>query len=278
MRFLKKQKSVNTPLIRIEALSKKLYLHDLFVKDESKNPFGTYKDRRSEMIVNKATDEYVDKLCLITSGNSGFSLAQLAKGTKIKIVCIVDLDLNQSIKNKLKEACYKVIEVDLSKKILKPEEVIALARENDEEVIWDVTNGYQNAYESIIKEIKHIQPNYLICPVGSGEAFVGFYKGVKKYKLRTKLIGVTASSRPSFADKLYTPWTPYTAKIKAILKSGNKIIKLSEKEIKLAYYHAKKYFNCEPSSAVVIGALSKLNFKERGTIVIINSGKGLFES
>lgn len=276
MHFLKKQKSVNTPLIRIEALSKKLCLHDLFVKDESKNPFGTYKDRRSEMILNKAIDECVDKLCLITSGNSGFSLAQFAKGIKIKIVCIVGLDLNQSIKNKLKEACYKVIEVDLSKKILKPENSIALARENDEELIWDVTNGYHDAYESIIKEIKHIQPNYLICPVGSGEAFVGLYKGLKKYNLKTKLIGVTTLSNLSFADKLFTPWTPYTAKIKTILKSGNKIIKLSEQEIKLAYHYATKYIACEPSSAVVIGALFKLNFKQRDAIVIINSGKGLF--
>ena len=47
----------------------------------------------------------------------------------------------------------KIIEIDLSEKILKPEEVISLARENDEEVIWDVTNGFHEAYEKLIEEL-----------------------------------------------------------------------------------------------------------------------------
>jgi len=270
-----KFKSGKTPLVKVDEFCRKFNLPNLLVKDESKNPFGTWKDRRSEMIVKKAKHEFVDKLCLITSGNAGFSLAKFANKSHIKIVSIIDINLPPLIKQALKEVCTKVVETNLSEKILTPEEVIALARENDKEVIWDATNGFHDAYEAIVKELKKGTPDYLICPVGSGEGFVGVFNGLEKATLKTKLIGVTPQSSPSFADKLYTPWTPYSAKIQSILEAGHEIIKLSEDEIRSAFAFAKDFMNCEPSSAVVVGALSKLNFKESDKIVIINSGKGL---
>lgn len=270
-----KFKSGKTPLVKISELCVKFNLANLLVKDESKNPFGSWKDRRSEMIVKKAKHEFVDKLCLITSGNAGFSLAKFANKSHTKIVSVVDVNLPLSIKQMLREVCSKVIETNLSEKILKPEEVIALARENDKEVILDVTNGSHEAYESIIKELKKENPDYLVCPVGSGEGFVGLFNGLEKAKLKTKLIGVTPESSPSFADKLHTPWTPYSAKIQSILETGHEIIKLSEDEIRSAFALAKDFMDCEPSSAVVVDVLSKLNFKENDKIIIINSGKGL---
>jgi len=270
-----KFKSGKTPLVKINELCVKFNLANLFVKDESKNPFGTWKDRRSAMIVKKAKHEFVDKLCLITSGNAGFSLAKFANKSHIKIVPIVDINLPLSIKQALKEICTEVVEVNLSEKILTSEEVITLARENNKEVIWDATNGFHEAYESIIKELKKEYPDYLVCPVGSGEGFVGLFNGLEKAKLKTKLIGVTPESSPSLADKLHTPWTPYSAKIQSIFETGHEIIKLSEDEVRSAFAYAKDLMNCEPSSAVVVGALSKLNFEETDKIIIINSGKGL---
>jgi len=269
-----KYKSGKTPLLEEKTLSKK-FNTTIFIKDESKNPFGTLKDRRSELIVTEAMDEKVDKLSLITSGNAGYSLERFSKGNKIKVVNVVDRKLKKSIKNKLGKDG-KVVEVDLSKKILKPEEVISLARENDEEVIWDVTNGFHKAYRKIIEEIKKVNPSIIFVPVGSGETFVGLYNGIKSSKLKTKLIGVGVKRKQgSFADKLYTPWTPYKAKIKSILKEDHKIIKLEEEEIKRAYKQYEDKFNIEPSSAVVFGALSKIKFNKDDKIVIINSGKGL---
>ena len=101
------------------------------------------------------------------------------------------------------------------------------------------------------------------------------FNGLEKVKLKTKLIGVVTEASPSFADKLHTPWTPYSVKIQSILEVGHEIIRLNEEEIHLAFAYAKEFMNCEPSSAVVIGALSQKDFKESDKIVIINSGKGL---
>jgi len=275
-----KYKSGNTPLIKIERLCKRLGLVNLFIKDESKNPFGTFKDRRSEYIIKSGINEHINKFVIITSGNAGYSLAKFAEGTNIKIINFVDRKIKKSIKNELKGVSYKVIEIDLSKKIWTPEEMMAIARENDTEVVWDAIDGiydYQKGYIKIIEEIKNKKPNFIIVPVGSGEAFCGLYEGIKKFKLKTELIGVGVKAKwHSFADKLYTPWTPYESKMRAIQKEGHKIIRLNETEVKQMWKEFKNVIDCEPSAAVVFSVFSKIKFKKEGKIILINSGKGLF--
>jgi cysteine synthase len=275
-----KYKPDNTPLIKIEKLCKKFGLPNLFIKDESKNPFGTFKDRRSEYIIQKGVEHRIDKFVIITSGNAGYSLGKFAEGTNIKIVNVIDKKLKNSIKNKLKEVSYKVIEIDLSKKIWAPEEIIAMARENEREVIWDATDvihNWEKGYIKIIEEIKDKKPDFIVVPVGSGETFCGLYEGIKKFELKTKLIGVGVKAKwHSFADKLYTPWTPYERKMKAIQKEGHKIIRLNEKEVKQMWKEFKDIIDCEPSAVVVFAVFSKFKFKKDDKIILINSGKGLF--
>lgn len=264
-----------TPLFKIDALASKFGYSNLLIKDESKNPFGTWKDRRSSLIVRRAEENFVDKICLITSGNAGFSLAKFAAMSPLKITAIIDHQVAKTIHEKLAKACYSVIEKDLSQKIFKPEECLALAREQETEIIWEATNGWHEAYESIIQEIKSTKPDYLICPVGSGEAYVGLCNGIVRAKLKTKLIGIKSKANPSYADKLHTPWTPYSPKIRSILDLGHALIQAEEDEIKTAYALARDHIDCEPSSAIVFVALSKLKFKKNDRIVLVNSGKGL---
>jgi len=266
-------KAGGTPLVRYRELEKLFKIKNLLVKDESKNPFGTYKDRRSEFIIERAKNEFIDKLVLITSGNAGYSLARFAEGTSIKVVSVVD-EVSFTIRDRLEKHSHKVIDVDLSKRIIKPEEVIAMARESDEEVIWDVTNGFHQAFHSIIQEIAAENPDWLIVPVGSGEAFVGLYEELKRHELKTKLVGVGVKG-PSIADKLYTPWTPYKDKIEAILKEGHLYIRLSEEQIKDAYEKVRNVISVEPSSSIVFGVLPELDIDSKDKVIVVNSGKGL---
>lgn len=274
-------KSGNTPLIKLEELNERFKLPNLFIKDESKNPFGTFKDRSSELVVKKVVKEHIDKLVTITSGNAGYSLAKFAEGTGVKVVNIIDKRLRKDVKEKLKKVSYKVIEIDLSRKIWTPEEIIAKARENPREVILDATNGfheYQMGYVKIVEEIKDKNPDFIVVPVGSGGAFCGLYEGIIKYKLKAKLIGVGVKNKwRSFADKLYTPWTPYEKKIKAIVKEGHIVIRLGEREVKQLWKEYKNLLNCEPSAVVVFSVFKRMKFKRRDVIILINSGKGPFK-
>ncbi len=247
---------------------------EIVVQDESRNPYGTHKDRRSQYIVAQAKKEGVTKLCLITSGNAGYSLAKYAKPEGIEVVCVIDQHLSTGIKEVLARECSKVVEADLAGKVLKPEEVIALARTNEEESIWDVTNGYASAYAAIIKDIT-VPYDYLVCPVGSGELYVGLAQGLKEEGKQVQLIGIGVKTHPSFADKLSAPWTPYQAKMKEIECEGNPIIRLSEEEVHAVHEEYKDRYTCEPSSAVVWAALTKAELPQDARVVVINSGRGL---
>jgi len=276
----------NTPLIKCPELGRQFGAVNLLVKDESKNPFGTFKDRRNALVIDQAIEEHVDKLALITSGNAGYSLARLAQGTGLKVVCIADLAIDPDIRKELERYSYKVVAVDLKKKIFPTEDVFGLARETSDEVILDVTNGYHAAFQSIVTEIEEEAPDYLVTPVGSGEAFVGLYEGLKRYRLKTILVGVGVHHKsnhelklqatPSIADKLYTPYTPYKKRIERILEEGNLYIHVSDEQIIKAYKNINLEISCEPSSAAAFASLPELDVSKSNKVVVVSSGKGIW--
>lgn len=60
----------------------------LMIKDESRNPFGTHKDRKSFYVVRNARrlcgGAPPDSLCILTSGYAGLSHAAFAARTGLK--------------------------------------------------------------------------------------------------------------------------------------------------------------------------------------------------
>ncbi|OGZ66136.1 MAG: hypothetical protein A3C58_00685 [Candidatus Staskawiczbacteria bacterium RIFCSPHIGHO2_02_FULL_34_10] len=270
------KKPGNTPLLENKNIEETFNIAKVYIKDESKNPFGTVKDRRSYDIFQEANRLKVDKLVLITSGNNGYSLSQFAKESTVKVVCVVDKNINQEIKIKLKKAVYQVLELNLEHKILRPEELIAFSREKEDEVIWDVTNGYEESYNNIVDEIaqKIPYPEYIVVPLGSGGVFLGIVQELERKGTKTKVIGIgSQNTTHSFADKLSTPWTPYSRALEHYEKIGHSTYRLTEQEIKETYNKFKNIITCEPSSSVVFAALEKHHFKSTDTIVFLNSGK-----
>jgi threonine synthase len=262
-----------TPLVQLPELSKYVGYPNLWIKDESVNPTGTFKDRKSLWIINKAKRAGIRQLCLITSGNAGLSLSSLAD-QGMSVYCLVDGRVKASIKQKLKQVAKEVIEIDLRKKIYSSKDLFDFAGLKQAEG-WDVTNGYHQAYRDIIKEIKQLAPDVVICPVGSGESFTGLYEGLIKYQVKAKLVGVTPAANPSYADKLHKTWTPYARHINQIVNKGHSLIKVSESDVRKSYLRVKPYLKCEPSSAIVWAAFAQCEFKPKTKIVVINSGQGL---
>lgn len=269
-----------TPQFEMKDLQRQFKVRSVFVKDESKNPFGTVKDRRNFNIFQEANRLKVDKLVLITSGSNGYSLAQFTKGSAIKVVCIVSRDIPPVVKRALKLAAYQVIELNLNHKIMRPEELITFAREKEDEVIWEVTNGYEENYYPIIDEIRKTtaDPSYIVVPVGSGGVYLGIIQALERKKMKTRVIGVGVQNTiHSFADKLSTPWTPYAKALDFYQKSGHPIYRLTEQEVKKIYTEFQNVVACEPSSAAVFAAPQKHSFKRSDTVVFLNSGKTSIE-
>lgn len=266
----------NTPLIRLERwndISSDVSVH---VKDESANPIShTHKDRRSTLIVQEAIARGVDTLALITAGNAGYSLATLAQGTRLKVVSIVKPTLAPSIRTALQAAGAEVKDIDLSQKV-ESGEVIELARSRTDEMIWDVSNGFVEAYTAVLDEMTDDIPDTIVTPVGSGELFLGLHLGIETRKLPTRLVGVGVTSPQSKADKLYATWTPSHNAIEEIATGQHELIQLTEEEVQWCIEHAPEGLAAEPSALVVFGALRRIRDRVRN-VVLINTGSGLRE-
>ena len=64
-----------TPLFRTETLGKAFGLDNLYIKDESLNPTGSFKARGMAVAISKAKELGVTKICLPTAGNAGGAAA-----------------------------------------------------------------------------------------------------------------------------------------------------------------------------------------------------------
>ena len=136
-------------------------------------------------------------------------MGKCAEGTGIKIVCVIDEENSGSVKASLKKVASKWIEIDLTKKIYTPKEIFGIAGEKQTPTTWYGIESFYWVYADIVKEIKNESTDYIVVPVGSGEAFLGVYEGIKKYSPKTKLIGVGVKTRGrNFADKLWSIWVP----------------------------------------------------------------------
>lgn len=261
---------------KIDFLETRAELPNVFLCDQSKNITGTIKDQRNERIISESLRLGVDKLTLITSGNNGYSLAKIAENTPVKVVSLVPRNIDNALYEKLSEVSYNVFKINLDEKILRPEEIIAFAREKDDEVIWDVTNGYEEYYTPLVKKITTEIPDldYIVVPLGSGGIFVGFSHAVNHYSPNTKIIAIGPQSQTSsIADKLCTPWTPYNKAISICVDQGHFIYRLTENDIKMTFNKYSSTCLCEPSSSIVFAAPKVHNFKHDDKIVFLNTGK-----
>lgn len=279
----------------------------VYVKDESKNPFGTFKDRRCAAILekHKAKEELV--LVHITSGNSGYSLGMMAKakeaetGQKIKVVNVVPKGLPKQIL-KMLDGCSIVHQMDLGKDIVTQEQLIKIARKEtgfegpDESVVGVEDYFLNNGYMRIVGEIlmSGVTPTHIFCPVGEGELAVEVASAAKDIwgEDAPKVVGVTvrenvfasgkeflSSPGRSVADKLVNGyskfkelWAGHVAKGKA------ELLVVGEREIAEEYAYLNKIgIAVEPSAAVAFCGAAKYDLKPEDTVVVINSGKGVYE-
>ena len=67
-----------TPLHKAERLSKTMGLTRLYLKDETRNPTNSYRDRGAALLTSNAIDLHSDTLVCATNGNMGASLAAYA--------------------------------------------------------------------------------------------------------------------------------------------------------------------------------------------------------
>jgi len=104
-----------TPLYRSENLGKLLNLENLWIKDESKNPTATFKDREAGITVSRFKELGINEFVICSTGNTAASFTRavsLAESFKMHLFvpttakARVDFFIPESVEAKLVEGNY----------------------------------------------------------------------------------------------------------------------------------------------------------------------------
>lgn len=77
-----------TPVYNLSRLREKLGLHQLWLKDESRNPTASFKDRASAVLIARAHEIRAEVVITASTGNAGAALAGIAAAVGQKAVVL----------------------------------------------------------------------------------------------------------------------------------------------------------------------------------------------
>jgi len=300
----------DTPTHKACRLGEKLSLGNVYLKDETRNPTGSFRDRAASLMISNALDLKFKSVVCASNGNMGASIsAYCAKsGLKAHIIVPSMIDAGKLAQMTAYGAVIEEYGELVDESIIKAEKIA-------EEMNWYQGTPELNlisveAQKTISFEIwEQIEsPDWIITPIGSGGTIYSLWKGFKElHELdlineEPKLIGVQAegcspivkaySKGKKEARKIRSPATralgilvakPLLASLalKAIKESNGLAISVSDEEIVKAERTLAKLEGifAEPAASATVAALKKL--REEGTldsddkIVCLITGCGL---
>jgi len=299
-----------TPLNKAERLAKSIGLKELYLKDETRNPTNSYRDRAAALLTSNAIDLRYDALVCATNGNLGASLA--AYSAKAGLICHVIVpklvDVGKLAQMLAYDAVIEEFGEILDDSIRKAE---ALAKETG----WYQATSELNplaieAQKTISYEVyeQFSVPEWLIVSMGSGGTIYSIWKGFKELKelgiteTLPKMVGVQPEGCASIVKallenrskpiKVSKPSTRALAilmaeplqgefAMKAIRESNGLALTVSDAEIFTAELQIAKLEGifAEPASSATLAALKKLvNERKIGkddNVVCLITGSGL---
>lgn len=176
-----------TKLHKCEKLAKILGVKELYAKDETRNPTGTFKDRPATVGISKALEFNIKAVVIASDGNAGPATAAYA--AKAGLRCYVFMPVITPRE--------RIIQVEMfGGKVISVEgtisECIDLLTKTQEQYGWyQLTtaipcNPYQAegpktiAYE-ICEDLKWETPDWVVIPVGGGGLLTANWKGFREF-------------------------------------------------------------------------------------------------
>lgn len=170
----------DTPLLSLPRLGKTLGLSQLYVKDESSNPTGSFKARGLAAAVSKAKELGVEKVIIPTAGNAGGAMAAYAARAGLKAYIFMPRDTPFANIEESRMAGAEVVLVDglIS-------DAAGMAGEKARAEGWFDVSTFKEPYRVEGKKVMGYElaesfdwslPDVIIYPTGGGTGLVGMWK------------------------------------------------------------------------------------------------------
>lgn len=297
-----------TPLYRARRLADQIGLSQLYLKDETRNPTNSFRDRAAALMVSNMLDLGFTTAVCASNGNMGASLA--AYCAKYDISCHVIVPKHVDVGKIAQMIIYDAIIEEYGVTV---DTSIERAEKLAEETGWYQATSSLNplvieAQKTISFEIAEQMsepPDLIIVPMGSGGTIYSLWKGFSELrdlgKIRRvpRLVGVQSSGCPpivsAYFDKKEGPESSMTRAtsilvlnpirrdlaIKAIRESGGKAVSVLDQEILESEQEIARTEGlfAEPASSGTIAAVKNLVSESyigrNESVVCLITGSGL---
>ena len=246
---------------------------------------ATHKELGVEELVDDAEASDLEGIVIISSGNFSFAIGEELRRRKSPLK-LVNLVGGRPKKGEVQIPNGKILRTN--------DERVELVRSSGLDLrMKDYTDFIPTAYHAHAVQILAGNPDYVICPIGSGKLWFSIVQAVKSQDLDTRVIGVTPKGKNAFfpetqkgsfdsiADKLTAPYTHLHAQV--LEEAPLHIVgEVSERQLKLAYRKAKQdSVECEESGAAGFVVYDRefsgrygINHSNHN-IVVVSTGKGM---
>ncbi|MCK5429468.1 MAG: threonine synthase [Anaerolineales bacterium] len=304
----------DTPLLHVRNLGDELGLSQLYVKDESVNPTGTFKARGLAAAVSKAKELGIQKVIIPTAGNAGGAMAAYAARGGLEACIFMPHDTPLA---NIEESRITGAEVIMVNGLIS--DAAAMAEEKAQAEGWFSVSTFKEPYRTEGKKVMGYElaeqfswelPEVIIYPTGGGTGLVGMWKAFAELEKlgwlegnnRPRLVAVQAAGcapvveafevgatncefwegAQTIASGIRVPKSFADRKmLQDIRESNGTAVSVSDEEILTAQRHLGRTEGifAAPEGAATLAGLYKLI--ERGwiqseeRIVLFNTGSGL---
>jgi threonine synthase len=303
-----------TPVYSLTALAHLLGLKSFWLKDESRNPSASFKDRASAVVVARAIETKMDVVVTASTGNAGAALACMSAAIGQKAVIFAPKTAPQAKIAQLLVFGAQVILVDGNY-----DQAFDLTIEAANEFGWYCRNtGYNpftaegkktaafEIWEQVLLQNKLEKPLSIFIPVGDGNIISGIHKGFKDLAelgwldQLPKLYGIQTNGSAAIANAYLTGTEkiiPVQAStiadsisvdlprdgvraVRAATQTGGEYIVIEDREILKAIAELGRVgVFAEPAGATAYAGLKKAIkegiIHEDDPVLVLNTGSGL---
>jgi len=283
-----------------------------FVKDDTRNPSGTLKDRASEVAVATAAAHGIDEVIVASTGNAAASLACIGAAARLRVTILVPRAVPEAKLAQIVAYGASVYRVDGSY-----DDAYRLAQEvSAARGIFNRSTGL-NPYTregkktcafEIAEQLHWQAPDWIVVPAGDGNMLSALWKGFEELAALgliaslPRMVAAQAAASSAIARAFDPQWAAMpadpsartmadsitvgapcdmTAVLRALARSRGRAVAVGEDEIVAAVRALAARFGVfvEPSSAAAFAAFERLRqsgvIAHGDRIVCLATGTGL---
>ena len=172
-----------TPLLHAERLGRELGLRNLLIKDESRNPTGSFMDRGVTVLLSLAAERGVKECTCVTTGNLGASLAAYCAKAAMDSRIRVHPNTDQGKLYQMLAYGAEVATASARSERRSTAQSLAVTARNPYLLEGEKTTAFE-----VIQDLEWTPPDVIVVPVGTGGHLTMIWRAIGQLR-RSGLVG-----------------------------------------------------------------------------------------